>query len=169
MLITMRKMVKHVWERDMDKTQSCMMIIKGAQEIRDRCGEKTWEGYKRLLDGYICTIYNADRFKERVRELYFEANTQFETPSIHLIASIIDEENEKTLEGFYQSFSYSEVDIDNIICLYNDHVSSMMDIWVEEALQSLGYPYMGSPFGTKSRQCNVFADNAQNILFKEFL
>ncbi len=158
---TLKKVLECMGDKKMDR--NFMLAIKGSQEIMEKCGVETWNKYHYLLNTQLCTIYNPDRFRERVRELYFEVRDDL--PNIHSIASIIDEENEHILEEFYKSFSYSEIDVDNIICLYNNHVSLIMDVWVEEVLHSLSYPYSGSAFGNKKS----YIDESQNILFKEFL
>jgi hypothetical protein len=145
------------------------LVVKGQESI-ERYGYDAWDRYRYIILNHLCTKYSPDKLKERVRELYFETDHECDTPNIHAIAEIIDEENQLIIEEFYASFNYSENDIDDIVSQYNHHISPVIDVWVEESLQVLGYPYRGSAFNSYNSEApNMFTDKAQNILFKGFL
>lgn len=124
--------------------------------------------YNYLSCHHLYTKDNQNKLTQRVRELYFDAVHGHEIPNLSLIAGWIDEENTIIIEEFYKSFGYPEYEIDCIVAQYNQFLSPMIDLWVEETLQILGYPYL-NPVKYFFRPRNLYADSAQIVLFKEFL
>lgn len=129
--------------------------------------EKT---YPYLLNHTLLSIKNPEKFRARVKEIYFELLELTPDPNISTITELIDEENIFILSQFYEAFETSKEKIEDVIALYNHETSCMLDVWVAEVLSTLSLSFTGDPFQIiEKSKYQTHMDPAQNILLYKFL
>jgi len=142
------------------------LMLRGEVGIDDGGVDK----YQYLLHNTLTCNFNPVRFRERVKEVYFEQldATNGDAPSLFTIVEYIDEENVVTISEFFKSFGYDEEYIDNMVARYAHDVSCTMDDYVADILKGYGMSHLGDPYMVMFNK-QYQENDAQNVLLRRFL